>query len=175
MKKNLPSFIIGCALGIPISLFAISHQTQPNIYEPIVQATEQVDQVITEPRMVTTIHKEFIQEEQIEQNISLGKYTITAYCSCEICCGKWAKNRPNGIVYGAAGIELVSGISVASPLPLGTSISIEGLGEYIVQDRTADWVSEKYDSKIIDIYFNNHEEAAEFGKQIHEIFIEKGE
>lgn len=30
--------------------------------------------------------------------------TATAYCSCEICCGEWALNRPNGIVYTASGV-----------------------------------------------------------------------
>ncbi len=27
----------------------------------------------------------------------------TAYCPCEICCGKWALNRPDDIVYTASG------------------------------------------------------------------------
>ena len=27
----------------------------------------------------------------------------TAYCPCEICCGIWALNRPDGIVYTASG------------------------------------------------------------------------
>lgn len=31
----------------------------------------------------------------------------TAYCSCEICCGEWALNRPNGIVYTASGAAAV--------------------------------------------------------------------
>ena len=44
----------------------------------------------------------------------IGEYTITAYCPCYKCCGKYALNRPNGIVTGAAGIELKEGVSVAS-------------------------------------------------------------
>ena len=52
----------------------------------------------------------------------IGSHTITAYCSCPICCGSWADNRPNGIVYGAHGVELEQGVSVAAPLPNGTVI-----------------------------------------------------
>ena len=105
----------------------------------------------------------------------LGEYTITAYCPCETCCGIWAKNRPNGIVYGAAGIELQEGYSVAAPgLPFGTILYIEGLGEYVVEDRPASWVAEKHDGKIIDIYFLSHDDALEFGLQHRTVYL-KGE
>lgn len=104
----------------------------------------------------------------------LGEFRITAYCSCEICCGKWAENRPDGIVYGASGEELVAGVSCASPLPFGTTVEIEGLGEYVVQDRTAAWVVEKYGEQQIDIYFDNHEAACEFGLKYLNVYL-KGE
>lgn len=104
----------------------------------------------------------------------LGEYRITAYCACEKCCGEWALNRPNGIVYGAAGVELEAGVSCASPLPFGTVVEIEGLGEYIVHDRTAQWVVDKYGENLIDIYFSNHEAALEFGLQYHNVYL-KGE
>lgn len=105
--------------------------------------------------------------------ISLGEYTVTAYCSCEKCCGKWALNRPGGKVYGASGIELTPGLSVASPLPFGTEIYMDGQ-KYIVQDRTAGWVAERYDGKIIDLYMNTHTEAEKWGKQTREIFVMEG-
>lgn len=101
--------------------------------------------------------------------ISLGEYTVTAYCGCEKCCGRWAKNRPGGKVVGAAGIELTAGISVAAPLPLGTEIVING-HRYTVQDRPADWIVEKYDGRIIDIYFDSHEAALAWGRQIAEVY-----
>lgn len=106
--------------------------------------------------------------------VLLGTYRITAYCSCEKCCGEWAKNRPDGIVYGASGEELVAGVSCASPLPFGTVVEIEGLGEYVVQDRTAAWVVEKYGEQQIDIYFDNHEAACEFGLKYLNVYL-KGE
>lgn len=100
----------------------------------------------------------------------LGNWCVTAYCACEKCCGEWANNRPDGIVKGAAGVELQAGVSVACPLPFGTRLYIEGYGEYVVQDRTAKWVAEKYNNEIVDIYFDNHEAACSFGKQYLDIY-----
>lgn len=90
-------------------------------------------------------------------------FTATAYCSCEKCCGKWALNRPNGIVYTASGAIAEEGVTVAADwniLPAGTLIEIDGLGERIVQDRGGAITGNK-----IDIYFNSHEVALEFGVQ----------
>ena len=100
-------------------------------------------------------------------------FRVTAYCACEKCCGEWAKNRPNGVVYGAAGIELVAGVSAASPLPLGTVVEVEGLGEYVVQDRPSKWVIEKYGKNQLDIYFDNHEEACAFGLRYLNVYIKE--
>ena len=97
--------------------------------------------------------------------VSLGVCRITAYCACEKCCGEWAKNRPDGIGYGAAGIELIAGVSCASPWPVGTVVEIEGMGEYTVQDRPAQWVIDKYGKNQFDIYFDDHEAARAFGLQ----------
>jgi len=122
-----------------------------------------------ETRYVEKLEKKLKQESYIED-----EYTITAYCPCAKCCGKHAINRPNNIVYGASGIELIEGVSVASPLPFGTKIMIDG-HEYISQDRTAKWIAEKYENKIIDIYFNEHKDAVNFGKQVSKVYIEEEE
>lgn len=138
-------------------------------YTPKVQETEPS---ITPMPTEAPVEKLMIEEPVMTK---LGEYTITAYCPCETCCGIWAKNRPNGIVYGAAGIELQEGYSVAAPgLPFGTILYIEGLGEYVVEDRPASWVAEKYDDKIVDIYFLSHDDAMEFGLQHRTVYL-KGE
>ncbi len=92
------------------------------------------------------------------------KWRITAYCGCATCCGKYAYNRPEGKVVGAAGVELVQGVSCAARgLPLGTIVRIDGIGEFIVQDRTGKEQAELYDNKLIDLYFADHEAARAFG------------
>lgn len=101
----------------------------------------------------------------------LGEWRITAYCGCETCCGEWAKNRPDGIVYGAAGVELTPGVSIAADLPFGTAVEIEGLGDFVVEDRMAQWVVDQYNGETIDVYLADHAAARAFGLQYHNVYI----
>jgi 3D (Asp-Asp-Asp) domain-containing protein len=93
----------------------------------------------------------------------------TAYCPCEICCGKWALNRPDGIVYTASGAEAVQGVTIAadwSIYPPGTVLFVEGLGEMVVQDRGGAIQGQK-----IDVYFESHDDALQFGRQNVRFYI----
>ena len=161
------ALLVGLAIGFLLGAFTVlmleCSAEEPN-QEPS-QSTEvqPTQSVIPMPEVTVEPEPEY-----------LGEFRITAYCSCEKCCGEWAKNRPNGIVYGAAGVELKAGVSCASPLPLGTVVEVEGLGEYIVQDRPAQWVIDKYGENQIDIYFDNHEAASAFGLKQLNVYL-KGE
>lgn len=105
--------------------------------------------------------------------VSLGMFTATAYCSCEICCGKWAQQRADTVI-GSDGTELVQGTSVASALPAGTTIIFEGRA-LVVQDRPAQWIVDKYGGRIIDVYFERHEDALAYGKRSVEVFVSYAE
>lgn len=104
----------------------------------------------------------------------LGKYKITAYCSCEKCCGSWAKNRPtddNGepIVMTASGARAVEGVTVAvdpSVIPYGTEVIING-HTFIAHDTGAACRN----GKVIDVYFASHEAALQFGVQYADVYI----
>lgn len=118
-------------------------------------------------------------EQQVEQGQRIARagqdlpetYTITAYCSCEICCGEWATKRNGGPVVGAYGVELTPWYSVAAPLAYGTKLKIDGK-TFEVQDTTASWIVDRYAGRIIDIYVgDNHKDAKAFGK--HELEVEK--
>ena len=92
----------------------------------------------------------------------LGEFAIVAYCPCEACCGEWALNRPDGIVYTASGAEAKAGVTVAvdpDVIPLGSKVYIDGLGWYVAQD------TGNFTGKVIDVYFNDHAEAVEFGRR----------
>lgn len=116
--------------------------------------------------------KEEPEKEKIEpKKTSLGTFTVTFYCACETCCGKWS-NEENPLT--ASGARAEAGVTVGADwetLPEGTEIEIEGLGRRVVQDKPAEWIVEKYDGRIIDVFCASHEEALKLGKQEAEVWI----
>ena len=107
---------------------------------------------------------------------SLGEYRLTAYCSCEKCCGPYASDRPvddfgNELVIGASGSLLEAGRSVAvdpSFIPYGTILIING-HEYIASD-----CGGAIKGNRIDIFMDSHSDALEFGVQYAEVFVKGG-
>lgn len=128
---------------------------------------------------MSDILAEPIIEEPEPDLVSIGTYTITAYCPCEICCGWYALNRPlddNGepIIYTASGARAEAGTTIGVDpysIPLGTDVWFEGpdgeLNDYTAQD-TGSMVIGNH----IDLYFDSHEEACNWGLQYREVFKE---
>lgn len=121
-----------------------------------------------ETNMPTQTTEQPLQVEKEEQPTvkSIGEFTLSAYCSCEKCCGK-----SDGIT--ATGAKVKQGVTVAvdpNVIPYGTTIIINGK-EFKAQDTMAKRIIEKYDGRIIDIYFSSHAEAKEFGLQTAEIYV----
>lgn len=98
---------------------------------------------------------------------------VTAYCSCIKCCGVWSKDHPSrqGTDYEqhtTSGTIPVAGRTVAVDpdiIPLGSKILIDG-HEYIAED-TGSGVKGNH----IDIYFDSHEEALEWGVKTLEVEV----
>ena len=154
MKKNLLMIFVLCALLvvlIKIVIPAIAYAPQIGVVELTEQSKEPENEELFKPNPAVAIQLE-----------SLGIYKITAYCACVKCCGK-----TNGIT--ASGVKAVEGVTVAadSRFPFGTKLYIGG-HEYIVQDRGGAIQGNK-----IDIYFNTHQEALNFGVQYREVFVAK--
>ena len=112
--------------------------------------------------------EEFSEAKTIEQTTSKTQtFELTAYCPCEICCGEYANNRPideneKSIVYGSTGERLTSGYSIAvdpNVIPYGSEVIIDG-SVYKAQD-----CGGAIKGNRIDVYFDNHQEALNFGRQ----------
>lgn len=94
-----------------------------------------------------------------------GTFKVTAYCACEKCCGKWAVLNGGG--YTASGTKVEEGRTIAvypKQIPFGTEVHIEGMGTYIAED-TGSAIKEN----CIDIYFDSHKEALNFGVKYLEV------
>ena len=181
LTDNLMSALLGVAIAIPLCIashknqVADSHTIESIPVETMTVEPIPIESVSREVKTRVIVQeipepiKEPIQEPKIEY-ISLGEFKITAYCSCSKCCGKWAYNRPNGIVYGASGNELIPNYSIAvdpNVIPYGTKVYFND-NEYVAHDCGGSIKGNR-----IDLYFNSHDDALEWGVQYYDVQIIK--
>lgn len=129
--------------------------------EETVEKIESTEDVIEEVQNIETTEKvETVEQIQPTGNkVSLGTYKLTAYCACRKCCGKWAGGNTS------SGTVPTQGRTVAcNTLPAGTKVNING-HDYIVED------TGNMKGNVIDIFFNSHQEALNFGVQYKEVFV----
>lgn len=98
------------------------------------------------------------------EQINLGNFRLTAYCSCTVCCGVWV-DTPT-----ASGTMPLANRTIAvdtNIIPFGTKVIING-NEYIAED-----TGSAIKGNRIDIYMPTHEEALNFGVQYADVFVER--
>jgi len=91
------------------------------------------------------------------QGTYLGKFRLTAYCSCVRCCGKWAGGPTASGVMPTAGRTIAMG-----GVPFGTKLRINGT-VYTVEDRGTSYGH-------VDVYFGSHAEALGFGSKYADVY-----
>lgn len=162
------------ALGI--TTLMIIGSIEKEIPAEVPEPTEDI--VHWEQETEVTVEEITVEEVAEPTLISLGEFRLTAYCSCESCCGVFAQNRPtddfgNELVIGASGVLLEAGRSIAvdpDVIPYGTVVIIDGQ-EYIASD-----CGGAIKENRIDIYMgDSHSDALDFGVQYAEVFIKGGE
>lgn len=124
---------------------------QPQPLEVVEEVQNTSETLKIEPE--STKHTEVIEE--------LGSFKLTAYCPCFECSGGWGTNTASGAICS-------EGVTVAvdpSVIPLGSTVVIDGQ-EYTAQD-----VGGAIKGNRIDVYFDSHEAALEFGVQHKQVGI----
>lgn len=95
------------------------------------------------------------------------KLNTSAYCACEICCGK-----TDGITASGRKAKPWHTVAAGRKYPIGTIVYIPALtnmpnnGWFEVEDRGGAISDEK-----LDIYFESHEEALKYGRKTLEAYI----
>ena len=95
---------------------------------------------------------------------SLGQFKITAYCSCSKCCGQWSGGPT------ASGVMPTAGRTIAvdpNVIPLGSKVTIDG-HTYVAEDTGGAIKGNR-----IDMYFNSHSEALNWGVQYKNVSVIK--
>ena len=153
LREHIPSFV---ALII-LLIFTI----------PVCVMTEKISAQAVEVSEVTEASEPIIEQEYTtavaEREYIEVTATLTAYCPCVKCCGK-----SDGIT--ASGTQATAGRTVAVDtrlIPYGTEISIDGK-TYVAED-----CGGKVKGYTIDVFFDSHEEALNFGRQTKTVKIYK--
>lgn len=95
--------------------------------------------------------------------VSLGTYKLTAYCPCYKCSEGWGRQTSTGVTARASHTVAVD----PKVIPYGTQIMINGV------DYTAEDCGGGVKGQHIDIFFDTHREAKEFGIKYAEVLIER--
>ena len=153
LREHIPSFVALVVLLIfTIPVCVITEKISAQAVE-VSEVTEASEPIVEQEYTTSVAEREYIEVTA----------TLTAYCPCVKCCGK-----SDGIT--ASGTQATAGRTVAVDtrlIPYGTEISIDGK-TYIAED-----CGGKVKGYTIDVFFNSHEEALNFGRQTKTVKIYK--
>lgn len=147
--------------------------TETIVVEEIVEETEPVEEtkpkeIVEKPKQEQNnkddSNKEAEESKQEESNlVYMGRFKLTAYCACSKCCGK-----SDGIT--ATGTKAKQGRTIAvdpKQIPYGTKVVING-HTYVAEDCGGSIKNNR-----IDVFFNSHKEALQFGVQYADVYVVK--
>lgn len=161
LPKALLAILAGCLmafliLGITEPREAAAKSVTETVAGPgsaVQDMVPESDPIVTEEETVPETDAESISETEPEMEYA-GTFTLTAYCNCRKCCGKWAGGPT------ASGLMPEAGRTIAvdpDVIPLGTKVYIEGFGYFTAED-----TGSAINGNRIDVYMGSHNEARNF-------------
>lgn len=157
-------FIINCIFikpSYPTMTFEITKE-QPKVTDTKFYAT------VDYPGRAEEVAKKYLAEkkEKEEQQRKITnrsetkrdewiEFIATGYCSCSSCCG-----ISTGITASGAKAQANHTVAMPKAYSFGTKIEIKNLGKFVVEDRGGAINGNK-----LDIYFNTHQEALNWGRR----------
>ena len=132
---------------------------EPKDEVEVIEPTVEVKPIEPLKQVEPPKHHEVTEESDTQH---LGEFKLTAYCACEKCCGKWANSLT------ATGTVPTQGRTIAvdpKVIPYGTRVVING-HTYVAED-----CGGVIKGNRIDIFFDNHAEALQFGVRHEDVYL----
>jgi 3D (Asp-Asp-Asp) domain-containing protein len=151
-----PGDILYASLSDPVADGAVIYINYEETEETLWSASSAADTAnYVAPNIITTPVGTYYYYKEIEVE-------ATGYCSCPICCGPYDGSTT------ASGTTPTANhtIAASSDYPFGTTVYIPYFasgsngGIFVVEDRGS-----AIQNNCIDVYFNTHEEALQFGRR----------
>jgi 3D (Asp-Asp-Asp) domain-containing protein len=130
-----------------------------------VTTTQETTQETTQPTTEVTTKAQTTKPVTTTQTIkpkSTSTFRLTAYCNCSKCCGKWAGGATASGTLPKAGRTIAVDTKV---IPFGTKVVING------HTYTAEDTGSAIKGNRIDVYFDSHSEALQFGVKYADVQI----
>lgn len=156
--KNKHKFIFMC---VNLLTFLLCFQFGRLQYAYSKSIEEQPTEIVVKIVTTTDENLEEAEPEEEQSPLLTGKFKVTAYCPCVDCCGK-----TDGIT--STGTKATAGRTVAvdpKVIPYGSTVVING-NEYVAEDTGGSIKGNK-----IDMFFNTHEEALQWGVKYCEVSV----
>lgn len=161
---------VGFAIGYTTAYASLPAQAAPAASQAAVEVT-----VTPGPEaLLAAVEQPAEDYSSIDPLELIGTFKATAYCPCVECCGVWSAEHPDRgddyVQKTRSGTIPEEGRTIAadwSVLPEGSEVIICG-HPYIVEDTGGAIKGNR-----IDIYFESHEEALEYGVQDVDLYRTK--
>lgn len=154
--------VVGCRVFILNTQEYESVNTVETTIQPTVSSTVSPTPNQTPSDVPTVNSTKNVEPQQVNETQTSRTFKLTAYCPCSICCGSYS----NGIT--ATGTVATAGRTIAvdpNVIPYGSEVIINGK-TYVAED-----CGGAISRNRIDIFFDSHQEALNFGVQYADVTL----
>ena len=151
---------------------AEANETKVVVVEPPADMTavnEAYTPAVEPPKQTVTVNGQEcgrVTADELLGMTSLGKFTVTHYCTCSICCGK-----TNGITASGRGAIPYYSIAVdPSVIPLGTFVWLD-YGDGVLHKCRADDTGGAVIGHKLDLCVGDHSTAVQYGVRTATVYV----
>lgn len=162
------SVVVNTAQYARIAALEVSRREDAVRHQVQLESAERMRDMAVEQLGAVVLQTEADRQARAEQAAAyeaigayqyIGECTITAYCPCEECCGRWA----DGVT--ATGLPAGPGVVAVDPqvIPLGSTVIIDGQ-RYLAADTGVT-------GKHVDVCLPDHEDTVAHGVRIAKVWV----